>query len=133
LSWPGGQRGAGQERVVPAPRDLVQREPQQSRLLHGDVEPGHGDAGEPEAAGCDQALVAANDCPILAAREHRLDEAELAQAPFERVELVLADATRVGGVRPEEVDGDLFDGEGRGHGNRGHGSAPFLRGSARVR
>ena len=61
--------------------------------------------------------MAADDDPILPAGQNRLDEAELAQAPFERVELVLADPPRVGRVRTEIVDGYLLDdqlGEGGG-------------------
>ncbi|HEY5276227.1 MAG TPA: hypothetical protein VIK38_06780 [Coriobacteriia bacterium] len=48
---------------------------------------------------------------VILARYDRLDEAELAQAAFERAELVLADPAGVGGVEAEEVDRDLFDGD----------------------
>ena len=51
--------------------------------------------------------MAADDGPILASGEDRLDEAELAQAALEGVELVLADPARVGGIGPEVVDRDL--------------------------
>lgn len=44
--------------------------------------------------------------------QDRLDEAELAQAPGERIELLFADPPRVHRVRPEVVDRDLLDGEG---------------------
>ena len=56
--------------------------------------------------------MATDDGPVLAAGEHRLDEAELADTPFEGVELFVADPSWVGGVRAEEVDGHLLDGEG---------------------
>jgi hypothetical protein len=56
--------------------------------------------------------VAADDRSILPPREDRRDEAELAEAALERVELVLADPSWVGRVRAEIVDGDLLDREG---------------------
>jgi len=55
--------------------------------------------------------VAADDRSVLPASEHGLDEPELAQAPLQRVELVLADAPRVGRIWAEVVDGDLLDDE----------------------
>jgi len=111
---------AGQERVVPGPRDLVQREPQEARLFHADIQPGHRHARQPEASRGDEALVAADDGPILASGQDRLDEAELAQAPFECVELVLGDPPRIGRVRTKEVDGDVLNGEGGKRGRCGH-------------
>jgi len=50
--------------------------------------------------------MAADDRLILAADEHRLDEAELAEAPFEGVELVLADPAGVGRIGSQVVDRD---------------------------
>jgi len=43
-----------------------------------------------------------------------LDEAELAEAALERVELFLADPPRVGRIRVEVVERDEFDRQGRG-------------------
>jgi hypothetical protein len=80
-------------------------------------EPGHRDRGQPQPSRRDEPLVTADDGPILAAREDGLDEAELPEAPFKRVELVLADAAGVGRVRSEVVDRGLVDGEG-GEGGR---------------
>jgi len=110
----------GEEGVVPGARDLVQGEPEESSLLDGDIEPGHGHAREPEPAGGDETLVAADDGPILASREHRLDEAELPEAPLEGVELVLADPARVRRVWSEVVDQNVVDSEGRERGRCGH-------------
>ena len=61
----------------------------------------------------------ADDGPVLAAGQNRLDEAELADAPLEGVKFLLADPAWVGGVRAEEVDGDLLDREGA-EGRAGH-------------
>jgi len=102
----------GEEGVVPGPRELVQGEPEEPGLLDRDVEPGHGHRRQPEAAGRDEALVPADHGAILSSGQHRLREAELAQAPFECVELVLADPAGVRRVGPEALDRDLFDGEG---------------------
>ncbi len=55
-----------------------------------EVEVGDRDGGQPEPSGREQALVAADDGAVLPAGEDRLDEAELAQAALEGVELVLA-------------------------------------------
>ena len=74
---------------------------------------------EPEPTGRDEALVAADDGAVLPSGHHRLDEAELAEAALEGVELLLADAPRVGGIGTQVVDGDLLDGEG-GEGGAGH-------------
>jgi hypothetical protein len=81
----------GQELLVPGPADLVQRQPQEPCLFRGNVEPRHWDCGEPESAGRDQPLVTTDNRAVLASGEHRLDEAELAQAALEGVEFVLAD------------------------------------------
>ena len=64
---------------------------------------------QPEPTRRHQALVAADDGGVLPSRHHRLHEAELAEAALEGVELLLADAPRVGGIGTEEVDGDLLD------------------------
>ena len=90
------------------------------------------DRRQPEAPGRDKALVAADDRPVLPSRQDGLDEAELAEASLERVELVIADAARVGRVRAEVVDGDVLDGDG-GHGGPGHRTAPLAGRSVRVR
>jgi hypothetical protein len=62
---------------------------------------------------------------ILAQRQDRLggNEAELSEAPLECVELILADAPRVGRVRTQQVERDLFDDQ-RGTGG---GEAHALR------
>jgi hypothetical protein len=70
------------------------------------------DRRQPEAPGCHESLVAVDDRPVLPSRQDGLDEAELAEASLERVELVIADAARVGRVRAEVVDGDVLDGDG---------------------
>jgi hypothetical protein len=112
-----------QELLVPGAADLVQCEAEEACLFHGHIEPGHRDRGQSEAAGCDQALVAADDRSVLTTGQDRLDEAELPHAPFERVELVLADPAGVGRIRTEIVDRDLVDGEGGERGRCGHASA----------
>src|ERR1035437_2169568 len=66
-------------------------------------------SGEAEASGSDETLGATDDGAVFPAGEDRLDEPELTDAPFEGVEFLLADPTRVGGVRTKEVDRDLFD------------------------
>src|SRR5450759_4152619 len=86
-------------------------------MVYGDGEPGDRHAREPEPAGCDETLVAADDGLIVAASEHRLDEPELAQAALKRVELVLADPPRVGGIGPEVVERDELDRERSRHGD----------------
>ena len=57
--------------------------------------------------------MATDDRSVIPAGEHRLDEAELAQAPLERVELVLADPAGVGGIGVEWIDRNELDGDGR--------------------
>jgi hypothetical protein len=54
--------------------------------------------------------VATDDGVVIPACQDRLDKAKLAQAALQGVEFVRADAPGVGWVRPELVDGDLFDG-----------------------
>jgi hypothetical protein len=56
--------------------------------------------------------VATNDRSVFPPSEEGLDEAELAEAPLEGVELVVADPARVRRIRPKVVDRDLFDSEG---------------------
>jgi hypothetical protein len=109
----------GEQSVVPGARDPVQRQSEEPRLFHGDVEPRDGDRGQPQPSGRDQALVTADDGLIFPPGKNRLDEAELAETPLEGVEFVLADAARVRGVRTKVVDRDLLDGEGgEGGGHR---------------
>ena len=82
-----------------------------------------------EPPGGDEPLVTADDSPVVTAGEDRLDEAELAQAPLERVELLVADAPGVRRVGSEVVDRHLLDGEGAG--SRGHRmDPPCICGSA---
>jgi hypothetical protein len=57
-------------------------------------------------------LVATYDGAILPARQDRLDEAELAQASGQGIELGLTDPPRIGRIRAKEIDRDLFDREG---------------------
>src|SRR5450759_526312 len=109
-----------EEGIVPGARDLVQREPEESGLVHADVEPGDGHAREAQPAGGDETLVAADDSLILPSGEHGLDEPELAEAALQGIELVLADPARVGGIGVQRLDRDVLDGEG-GEGRRaGH-------------
>src|SRR5664280_3663040 len=117
---------AGEELLVPGAADLVEGETEEPSLLDRHIEPGDGDRGQAETACRHEALVAADDRPILASGEHRLDEAELAKAALQRVELVVADPPRVCGVRPEVVDRDRVDGEGGERGRRGHASWALL-------
>jgi hypothetical protein len=56
--------------------------------------------------------VAADDRPVFSTGQHRLDEAELAEAALESVEFFVANPSRVGWVGTKEVDRDFFDGEG---------------------
>ena len=74
---------------------------------NGDVEEDHRHRLVAEAPRGDQALVAADDGLVLAAGQHRLDEAVLLQAPGQRFELGVGDAPRVRRVGPQLVDGDL--------------------------
>ncbi len=55
--------------------------------------------------------MATDDRPVFLAGEDRLDKPELADAPFEGVELLLADASGVGWIRTEKIDRDLLDRE----------------------
>jgi hypothetical protein len=55
--------------------------------------------------------VPSDDNAVLPSRQHGLDEAELADAPFEGGQLLLADPPRVRRVRTELVNRDLLDGE----------------------
>jgi hypothetical protein len=102
-----------EELFVPGAGDLVEREPEEARLFHGDVEPRHWHAREAQPAGRDQPLVTTDNRSVLAAGEHRLDEAELAKATLKSVELLLADPARVGGIRSELIDRNELDGDGR--------------------
>ena len=54
----------------------------------------------------------ADDSLVLLASEDRLDEAELAEAALQGVQLLVADPSRVGGIRTEEIDRDLLDDQG---------------------
>jgi hypothetical protein len=83
-------------------------------LVDRDVEPDDRNGGEAEAPGGNQALVPTNDDTVLLPREDRLYEAELPQAPFERVEFFLADPSRVRRIMTQLVDWDLLDDEGAG-------------------
>jgi hypothetical protein len=55
--------------------------------------------------------VAADDGAVFAARQDRLDEAELPDAPLQGIELLVADPPGVGRIRTKFVDRDLLDGE----------------------
>ena len=63
--------------------------------------------------------MATDDDLIFPAGEHRLDKPELPQAPLQGVELIVADPSELGRIRPELVEGNLLDGEngaeGEGH------------------
>jgi len=58
--------------------------------------------------------VSADDHAVLPAGDDGLDEAELAEAPLQGVELRVGDPAWVGWVWPELVDRDLLDGDGGG-------------------
>jgi hypothetical protein len=58
--------------------------------------------------------VAADDRPVLAPGQDRLDEAELAEAPLKGVELGFVDPSGVRRVGPEVVERDVLDGEAGG-------------------
>ena len=66
--------------------------------------------------------MAADDGPILASCKHRLDEAELAKASLECVELVFADPTGIGRVRTQQFELDLLDDQGGDSGGEAHRS-----------
>jgi hypothetical protein len=102
-----------EELLVPRPADLVQRQPQEPCLFRGNVEPRHWDCGEPESAGRDEALVTTDNRSVSRRASTRLDEAELAQAPLEGVEFLLADPAGVGGIGVEWIDRNELDGDGR--------------------
>jgi hypothetical protein len=63
--------------------------------------------------------VATDDDLIFPAGEHRLDKPELPQAPLQGVELIVADPSELGRIRPELVEGNLLDGENGAEGD-GH-------------
>jgi hypothetical protein len=54
--------------------------------------------------------VATGDDAIVPASEDRLNEAELPDAPFQGVKLLVADPSRVPWIRTQLVDRDLLDG-----------------------
>jgi hypothetical protein len=56
--------------------------------------------------------VAADDDPVPSG-EDRLDEAELAEASGEGLQLILADPAGVGGIWRESLNRDVLDGQGR--------------------
>ena len=65
----------------------------------------------------------------------RAEDAELAQAPGQRRELVLARPPRAGRVGPGTMEQDLLDGEGgegRGHGATGRGKVVGMRSDAQM-
>ena len=100
---------AREQLVVPVAADLVEAEVEDAGLLERDVEEddGHGLVAEP--SGREQALVAADDDVVLAASQHRLDEAVLLQAPGQRFELLVGDSPRVRRVGPQLVDWHFFN------------------------
>jgi hypothetical protein len=53
--------------------------------------------------------VAADDGAVFAASQNGLDEAELSEAQFKGVEFLVTDASRIGRVRSQQIDGDLLD------------------------
>ncbi len=55
--------------------------------------------------------MAADDGFVLASRDNGIDEAELAHGAGERVQLGVGDASGVGWIGPQVVDGDVDDGE----------------------
>ena len=61
--------------------------------------------------------MATDDSAVFLASQDWLDEAELAQTPLKGVELILANASRVGWIRTKEIDRDLLDGEEAGAGH----------------
>ena len=60
-----------------------------------------------------RSLVSTDDGSVITPRQDRLDEAELAQAPLEGVEFLLADPAGVGGIGVEWIDRNELDGDGR--------------------
>ena len=77
-----------------------------------------GTVGQPEPTGRDEALVAADDASSPPAARGRAGRSpHWRMRAGQRLELVLADAPRVGGVGTELVDGDLLDDQ-RGEGLR---------------
>ena len=103
-----------QERFIPLTAGPVQGQPEKLPPLGADIEPGDRDELHTEATGSEQALVAADHDSIQSACEQGLDEAELADAARQRVELWPADVARVRGVGFEQVDRNLLDDEGLG-------------------
>jgi len=63
-----------------------------------------GTVANPSRRAGKQTLVATDDCLIFPSCQNGLDEAELPQAPFERVEFLLADASRVGRIGTQLID-----------------------------
>ena len=117
-----------QKLLVPGSGDPIEGEPEEAGLLDRQVEPDDWDGGQAEPPGGHEALVAADDGRILPPCQNRLDEAELAQASGEGVELGLADAPRIGRIGAKKIDRDLFDREGGERRSASGGSQAELTG-----
>ena len=86
---------ACQQLLVPMTGDPVQGDVQQPCLLEAEVDQDCRDGLQPEPAGGEQALVAADDRAVLAPRDDRVKEAELADRARQRLEFGVGDAARV--------------------------------------
>ena len=82
----------------------------------------------PEATGGDETLVAADDDRVLPPCEDGLDEAPLAEAAGQRLELVLADSPGVRRVGTELVDRDLLDAQVRWRDHSSHAEFAYRTG-----
>ena len=107
---------AGQQVRVPLPADLVQRDVEQAGVLRSQVEQDHGHRREAGTAGGDEPLVAGDDAPVGAPREHGVDDPERGDRAGQGRQLVLPDAARVARIRMQGIDRQLFHLQGGGGG-----------------
>ena len=97
---------------VPLPADPVQRHVEQARILRRQVEQDHGHGREAGAAGDDEPLVAGDQVPVGAPRQHGLDDPERGDRAGQGRQFVLPDAARVARIRVQVRDRQVLDGEG---------------------
>ena len=114
---------AGQQVGVPLPADPVQGDVEQAGVLRREVEQDHGHRGEAGAAGGDEPLVAGDQVPVGAPRQHGVDDPERGDGAGQGRQFLIPDAARVARIGVQIRDRHLFHLQGGGGGR--HGGCPI--------